>query len=342
MQERHFEDLTNSEQQLVLERINSINYSRATDILEFSSKKSKDIAGLTDEIFNIQTRNPIYSLSDPIFGVITAIRHQNPKDILGTVTTSSTEKDFGIFRSIQEMLSMRKIHKSMAQAIYSLNALMKNIKGMQVDLVKQQFVLQKDISAYQKMVENATNLLNELELDSIALEEIQEKVQSEIEQLTNNGNREVGIVETNKIDDLNSTIRLIISRLESIRTSRVMTFQSIMQLDMLISTNKKLCTKIDEINDVVLPLWKRQYTSAIEIINQKHAISLQKVIRGIATKVLTGNSQYLRDTISSAQNEISTTATAIDDLATTQTYIDDTLTSVAQTVCPVLGSPVSK
>lgn len=335
---RRFEDLNDSEKALVLERISGIDYKKATSILELSSNKSKDVAGLTDEILNIQTRNPIYSLSEPVFGVLTAVRNQNPKDIFGNVGISDVQTNWGIFNSIREMLSMKKIHKSMAEAIYKLNTLMKNIKGMQVDLVKQQIVLQKDISMYQKIADKATNLMHEFELDSIALEKIQEKIQSEIEKLTGNGNKELNASETLQVDDLNSIIRLIITKIQGIQITRITTFQSITQLDMLIATNKKLCVKIDEINDVVIPLWKWQYHAVSELIKQRNAISLQKAIRGIASKVLTGNDQELRNTMTSAQKEVSATVNAIDDLSTVHTYIDGTLTTVAHAICPAFGS----
>lgn len=333
-----FEDLSSSEQKYVLDRISSVDYTKSSDILNFASSNNSDFTALTDEILKIQTRNPIDSLSEPIFDVLSVIRSQSLEDILGTMKVDTTQTELGVFSSIREMLYMQKVHKRMAQTIYSLNTLMKNIKGMQVDLKKQQFGLQKDISLYEKMLEKATEHFNDLELDCIALEKMQSDVESKLAVLTSK--KEASMSETNDIDQLSSAISCISGRFHTVSTMRVVTFQSIMQLSMLISTDKLLCAKIDEINDTVIPLWKWQYISAVEIIKQQNAISLHKALRGIASKVFTGNDQHLRDTMISAQKEVSTTATAVDDLGMVQSYIDDSLTKVAEVVCPALGKRI--
>lgn len=335
---KRFEDLNSSQQKIVLERISNVDYMKSSDILEFASNRSSDFSTFTDEVLHVQTRNPMESLYEPVFDVLSVIRSQSLEDILGTANLDTTRTEWGVFSSIREMLYMQKVQKRMSQTIYSLNTLMKNIKGMQVDLKKQQFSLQKEVSLYEKMLEKATEQFNEFELDCIALQRMKDSIQKNVNDIK--GTNKASMSEISTIGKLEDAINMIERRLNTMLTMRVVTFQSIMQLNMLLYTDKLLCAKIDEINDTVIPLWKWQYVSAVEIIKQQNAVSLQKAIRGITSKVLTGNGQPLRDTMISAQKEVSTTATAIDNLGMIQGYINNTLTKVAEAVCPAFGKSI--
>ena len=63
-------------------------------------------------------------------------------------------------------------------------------------------------------------------------------------------------------------------------------------------------------------------------IKQKEVLSIQKTIRGITSKLLTGNAQLLHDNMIAAQEELYAAAVAIEDLQTVQNYIDDMVTKV--------------
>ena len=109
------------------------------------------------------------------------------------------------------------------------------------------------------------------------------------------------------------------------------TVQTLPQLAVLIRGNEIICEKIDEIGTLVLPMWSWQYAIAAGAIRQQEALSIQKIIREVTSKLITGNAKMLHDNMIAAQEELYAAAIAIEDLVIVQDYIDDMVTKVNET-----------
>jgi len=168
--------------------------------------------------------------------------------------------------------------------------------------------------------------IEEFEFDCIALNLMIEDATEKLNALTAKGTMD--LMDLNEHDQLQKAIGRMQRRLYTIQTIRTSTIQNLPQLAVLIYGNEIICEKIDEVETLVIPMWKWQYAIAAGAVRQQEALSIQKTIRGITSKLLTGNAKMLHDNMIAAQEELHAAAVAIEDLVTVQGYIDDMVTKV--------------
>lgn len=186
--------------------------------------------------------------------------------------------------------------------------------------------MQKDVTTYEEMGNSSLTQVTEFEYDSIALDLMISDAKETLEKLTEKG--ELDLTELNKARTLESAIDRMERRKMTIETIRVSVIQSVPELSVLMLGDEIICEKIDEVETLVIPMWTWQYAIAIGALKQKEALSIQKTIRGITSKLLTGNAKMLHDNMIAAQEELYATAVAVEDLLVVQQYIDDMVTTV--------------
>ena len=96
----------------------------------------------------------------------------------------------------------------------------------------------------------------------------------------------------------------------------------------IVTSNETICEKINEVVELLIPLWNWQYAVAIGIFKQHEALRLQKNARKSTSQVLVSNAKNLRNNIITAQNDIYAAAIAVEDLQLVQTYIEDMASTV--------------
>lgn len=325
---KKFEDLSPEVQQKVLARIEGIDYTKSADIQNFGSTKESPMTKHAEIIISKYSASEVGELSDPMTDLVATLKSNNPKEIVRKVSVDP-DKELGFFSSFREMLSMRNAKKKMFKALAEHDTIKKNLKAIEVELEKQKMDLSKDVTTYQKMEDATKDQVLEFELDCIALYLMREDAQEKLDALTKKDS--LDIMELNDANALQAAIERIDRRIYTIQTIRVATIQSIPQLRVLVYGDEIICEKIDEVSSLVIPLWTWQYAIAIGALKQKEALSIQKTIRGITSKLLTGNAKMLHDNMIAAQNELYAAAVAIEDLAVVQEYIDDMVTKVNET-----------
>ncbi|MBQ2938026.1 MAG: toxic anion resistance protein [Clostridia bacterium] len=326
---RTFESLNDNEQKEVLSRIDGIDYLISRDIQTFGSAKESPMTKHAEIIISKYSANEAGEIADPITDLVATLKSNNPKEIVKKVSVDPDKKEWGVFSSIKDMISMKNAKKKMYKALAEHESIMKNIKDVEIELKKQQLSLQKDIQVYEEMGQNTYTQISDFELDCIALDLMIEDAAEKLSAFTKKDT--LDLTEMNEANMLKSAIDRMERRKFTIQTIRVSTVQSVPQLSVLICGNEIICEKIDEIESLVIPLWTWQYAIAIGAIKQKEALSIQKTIRGITSKLLTGNAKMLHDNMIAAQEELYAAAVAIEDLATVQEYIDDMVIKVNET-----------
>lgn len=322
---KRFEDLTPANQQKVLARIDGIDYMNSNHIQTFGSSKQSAMTKHAEVIISKYSASDAGELADPMTDLVATLKSNNPKDIVKKINVDP-DKEWGFLSSFREMMSMKNAKKKMFKALAQHETIMKNIKAIKVELQKQQLSLQKDISVYQEMGVATIDQVNDFELDCIALQLLKEDAETKLKNLTNKG--ELDLMEMSEANQLQAAIDRIARRMYTIQTVRVSTVQSIPQIGVLVYGDEIICEKIDEVSTLVIPLWTWQYAIAIGALKQKEALSIQKTIRGITSKLLTGNAKMLHDNMIAAQEELYAAAVAIEDLVIVQDYIDDMVTKV--------------
>lgn len=325
---KKFDDLSPENQQKVLARIDGINYMKSTDIQTFGSTKQSPITKNAETIISKYSASEVGELADPITDLVATLKSNNPKDIVKGVKVDP-DKEWGFISSIREMFSIKNAKKRMFKALAEHDSIMKNIKAIEVELQKQQISLRRDVEIYQEMGAATVAQVLDFELDCIALQLMKDDAEAKLSELTSKG--ELDLMEMSQVNELQLAIDRISRRMYTIQTIRISTVQSVPQINVLVYGDEIICEKIDEVSSLVLPLWSWQYAIAIGALKQKEALNIQKTIRGITSKLLTGNAKMLHDNMIAAQEELYAAAVAIEDLVIVQDYIDDMVSKVNET-----------
>ena len=327
---RQFSQLSDEEKRKVAERIKGIDYCKSADILNFGSAKGSPLTKQAEEIISKYSAKDLGEIADPMTDLVATLKANNPlgavKNITSSAPSESQQKEWGLVSSIKEMFSMKKAKKKLLKALAGHESIKKNIQAIEVELRKQQLDLQKDVTTYEEMGNSSLTQVTEFEYDSIALDLMISDAKETLEKLTEKG--ELDLTELNKARTLESAIDRMERRKMTIETIRVSVIQSVPELSVLMLGDEIICEKIDEVETLVIPMWTWQYAIAIGALKQKEALSIQKTIRGITSKLLTGNAKMLHDNMIAAQEELYATAVAVEDLLVVQQYIDDMVTTV--------------
>lgn len=320
----NFDDLSAEDQQKVLARIDGVDYLKSADIQTFGSAKESPLTKHAEIIISKYSAGEADELTGPMTDLVATLKSNNTKEIVKKVSVDP-DKEWGFFSSIRDMMSMKNAKKKMYKALAEHDSIKKNLQAIEVELKKQQLSFQKDIQIYEEMGTDTYAQVSDFELDCIALNLMIEDANRKLKELTST---ELDLIGMNEAQTIKSAIDRMERRKYTIQTIRVSTVQSLPQLATLIYGDEIICEKIDEIQSLVIPLWTWQYAIAIGAIKQKEALSIQKTIRGITSKLLTGNAKMLHDNMIAAQEELYAAAVAIEDLVTVQNYIDDMVTQV--------------
>lgn len=323
---RSFDVLTEAEKTKVIERVAGVDYCSAVAMQNFGSAKESLMTKQAEQIISQYSAAEVGETAAPILDLVASMKSNSMTQEIVKTANTVDEKNFGKFSSVFEMMRMKDIRRKMIRALAEHESIEKLIQEVQVELKKQLIGLQKDIAIYEEMCKNSFKQVQEFEYDCIALELMIEEVEARLAELTASG--EVDLAKLPELNALKSARDRIYRRFTNLQEIRVELLQSIPQVSVLIYGNEIICEQINEIEDLVIPLWKWQYAIAIGAIKQKTAINIKKAIRGVSSKLATGNAKSLHDNMIAAQDELCEMAVAIEDMLTVQEFIDDMVETV--------------
>lgn len=326
VEERTFDDLSSEEKTIVLSKINEVDYLQSASILQFGDANESIITQHAEVIISKYSAEEAGDVTNPLTDLVATLKSNNPNEIVGKVNKKAEKEYAGALSSFLSIISMKNLKKKLAKELAEHSTITSNIDTIRIELKKQQMNLQKDIAVYEEMGRNTCKQVNEFELDCIALDLMIDDAQHKIDDLK--ALKKLSLIQMNQLNSLNSAIERMERRKATIQTIRVSTIQSMPQLAVLIKGDEIICEKIDEVETLVIPLWTWQYAIAVGALKQQEALDIQKTIRGITSKLLTGDAKMLHDNMIAAQNELYAAAVAVDDLVTVQNYIDDMVTQV--------------
>lgn len=272
--------------------------------------------------------------------LVASLKSNNPSAIvkgIGGKKKPDNDKEWGLAESIREFFAMKKAKEKMYKALAQRETIMRNLQEITIEMEKQKLSLQQDIEVYEQMGRATFEQVGDFGLDCVALDLMIEDAQTKLNCMVNGQiveeNGEVSAPELDQEElyeaqNLHNSIERMERRKHAITSVRVSTVQTMPMLAAIIKGDEIICEKIDEVRNLIIPMWSWQYAIAIGAIKQQEALNLQKTIRGVTSQLLTGNAKMLHDNMIAAQEELYTAAVAIEDLQIVQEYIEDMVTTV--------------
>lgn len=323
---RTFEELSPEHQGKVLAKIEKIDYMVSSEIQNFGSTQDSKLTQHAEVIISKYSTHELGELSIPMTDLVATLKSKDPQNVVSMVNIEPNKNKTSIFSSLKDILAMKKAKKKMFKIMAEHNTVAKNLEAISSELKKQQISLQKDIMVYENMTTETFDQVYGFELDCIALDLMIEEAHERLNAIVKKG--QIDQLEAATAAKLKSAIERMVRRKNTIMSIRVSAIQNIPMLNGIILGDEIVCEKIDEVHSLVIPMWTWQYAIAIGHLKQQEALSFQNTIRGITSKLLTGNAKMLHDNIIAAQEELYSAAVAIEDLMEVQKYIDDMVTTV--------------
>ena len=335
-----FESLKSADQQKVMQRVDGIDYTVSGDILNFGSAKESNMTKHAEVIISKYSAHEIEEITEPMTDLVASLKSNNPSSIvrgIGGNKKTSDDKELGLLESIREFFAMKKVKEKMYKALAQRETIMQNLREITIEMEKQKLSLQQDIEVYEQMGKATFEQVSDFGLDCVALDLMIEDAQTKLnnmipsEIVEEDGSvsaPELDPVELQQATNLKNSIERMERRKYAITSVRVATVQTMPMLAAIIKGDEIICEKIDEVRNLIIPMWSWQYAIAIGAIKQQEVLSLQKTIRSVTSQLLKGNAKMLHDNMIAAQEELYTAAVAIEDLQIVQEYIEDMVTTV--------------
>lgn len=336
---KNYGSLKPAEQQKVMARIDGIDYTVSGDILNFGGAKESAMTKHAEVIIGKYTAHDIAEITEPMTDLVAALKSNNLSAIVKGISKKKTDDDNegGLVESIREYFAMKKAKEKMYKALTERRTIMQNLQDLRIELEKRRLSLQQDIEVYEQMGRATFEQVNEFGLDCVALNLMIEDAQTKLDCMLSrdvvdeDGNASVLELDQEELyqaQNLQKAIERMQRRMYAITSVRTSTVQTIPMQSALITGDEIICEKIDEVMNLIIPMWSWQYAIAIGAIKQQEALNLQKTIRDVTSQLLTGNAKMLHDNMIAAQEELYTAAVAIEDLKVVQDYIEDMVTTV--------------
>lgn len=335
---KKFDDLSPENQKKVVARIENIDYTVFGDIHGYGSLRESPLTQNASRIISKYSASDFGEVSDTITKLVEIIKTSNPINIASNIKPSNSGREWGIISSLRETLCLKRARKGLCKAMAEQEFILKNIQAIEVFLQKQMIDLRKDVEIYEQMERDTYVQLSEFELDQIGLQLMIEGAKRELQTIVSKD--EIDMMERSYVQTLQSAIERMERRVYTVETIRIATIQSVAELALLIRGDEIIIEKIDEVENLVIPMWKWQYATVIGALKQQEGVSVQKTLRGISSKLIARNAKILHDNMIAAQEELYAVAVAVEDFVMVQDYINDMVTKVEETRKEVVSKTI--
>ena len=307
---RCYENLSSLEQQKVMERIKGVDYTVFSNILNFGNARGSSITKHAEVLISKYVTHELGKPAEALIDLVAILKSNNFSDILNDIGGKklySGNEEWSTLKSLMKFFSIKRTSEKIYQVLAQRKTILQNLQEIKIEMEKQKISLLKDIEVYEQMRRAILEQVNEFELDYIALSLMVEDAQAR---------------------NLHRAIERMQRRMHTIASVRISTVQTMFMLIAIIEGNEIICEKIDEIMNLIIPMWSWQYAIAIGAIKQQEALKLYKSTKGVTFQLLIGNAKMLRDNVIAVQKELCSAVVAIEDLSVVQDYIEDMVATV--------------
>lgn len=171
---------------------------------------------------------------------------------------------------------------------------------VQIDKIQNQLDIQrmemlKDITMFDKLYEKNLEYFNDLKVYIAAGEEkIEETRRDVIPALRQEAAASGDPMKAQVVADFEATVNRFEKKVHDLKLSKTMAIQTAPQIKLIQNNDKLLVEKIQTTILNTIPLWKSQIVIAIGLYKQEGALKLQKEVSDTTNKLLTKNSEMLK------------------------------------------------
>ena len=247
--------------------------------------------------YGIGTQTKISDFSDSL---LQEIRNKDAGHVgtaLGDLMMKIKEVDAGSLAQKEGLLS--KLFGGLKAQITKLmtryEKLSTQIDSIVDSLDKAKMDLLRDITLLDKLYEKNLEHLGELDLyieaGKIRLEEVKTTILPEFQKKAQETNDPL---DAQKVQDVGAAINRFEKKLHDLQLTRMLALQTAPQVRLIQQNNQTLVEKIQSSILTTIPLWKNQIVIAISLFRQKSALELQTQVTDMTNKMLSQNSELLK------------------------------------------------
>lgn len=318
----HFQDLSTEDQQKVYQRIADVDYTRYSDLQEYGSLKKSALGVYASQIISRYSTSSGEVVSSLMAKVNSAVNANHLSDITKKIERLKISGRWGILSSIRVNFALKKARKRLKEVLDEQKEALKDIQAIEVFMQKEANALTRDVVDYQKMETAIYQQTRELVLDQIGLELMIEEASRKCQVIANK--EPIGASQKAEIRNLQEAIDAMEKKIATIKQARIINLQGGLTVELLVRGNKLIIEKIDEVDTLIIPLWKWQYAITIGMWNEQEALNIQK----IAGRLLKGGVATLKNNVMDSKRKLCMIAGAAQDLTIVQEYVKSMLGTV--------------
>lgn len=143
---------------------------------------------------------------------------------------------------------------------------------------------------YQYNFEEYKNLDTNILVGEVKIEELSQ----ELEHMKASPSASTNPIEAQSISDYDAIITRLKKRVHDLKTMQMVAIQTAPMIRMIQSNNRTLIDKFNNLSELTIPSWKKQFVLAIALIEQKNAVALATKIDDTTNELMKRNADLLK------------------------------------------------
>lgn len=330
-----FQDLSLEDQQRVSKRIANVDYTNYNDLQEYGSLKENVLGAYASQIINRYSTSSAEVVSSLIAKVNLVVKGNHLSDITKRIERRKVNAQRGVISSIRANFTLKRCRKKLKEILTEQKERIKDIRAIEVFMQKEANTLARDVMDYQKMEAAIYRQTRELVLDQIGLERMIEEASRKCQIIENKGSAETS--SKAEIRMLQEAIDAMEKKIAVIKQARIVNLQGALTVQLLIRGNKVIIEKIDEVDTLIIPLWKWQYAIIIGMWSEQEALNIQKTMG----ELLKEGPESFRNRVIDSKHKLCMIAGAMQDLTVVQEYVKSMLGTVENVQQKITSQTIS-
>lgn len=301
----------------VQEMVQSFNAHDRDAIAKLGSNAGERVVNFSEKLLQQVKCNDVEGMGEKLNEVVVLAKGV---DVNGLIKTGSSKIPI-----IGGLIDRFKVGKE--QILGKYDTLSKQIEKLVTDVKSTQGKLRQRITDLENVYTYNTEEYYNLEMTVLVGEVKLEELRSEMEQRKSSPSAQ-DPMEAQLMSDLQDVINRLEKRVHDLKTMQVVAIQTAPMIRMIQANNQGLIDKFQNLQELTIPSWKKQFTLAIALIEQKRAVELTQKIDDATNDLLKQNANLLK------QNSIATAKAnqrAVVDVETLE-HVQQTLISTIEEV----------
>lgn len=273
----------------VQEMVQGFNAHDRDSIAKLGSNAGQRVVNFSEKLLQQVKCNDVEGMGEKLNEVVVLAKGV---DVNGLIKTGSSKIPI-----IGGLINRFKVGKE--QILGKYDTLSKQIEKLVTDVKSTQGKLRQRITDLENVYTYNTEEYYNLEMTVLVGEVKLEELRSEMEQRKASPSAQ-DPMEAQHMSDLQDVINRLEKRVHDLKTMQVVAIQTAPMIRMIQANNQGLIDKFQNLQELTIPSWKKQFTLAIALIEQKRAVELTQKIDDATNDLLKQNADLLK------QNSIAT------------------------------------